>query len=191
MNIDASKLTPYIITLDNSSPAVDLSELKKIGVVGAFVDAGYLYTQTHTRLALNSNWIRNKSMTDQIKAVKAADLKLGLFFYARASTIAQVKEEIDGVDNIIRNNYVDLGVWLVPSLTSDIATNDRLLNAYYSELSKLGVTDRIGLYCNKYFLKQITWKDQCLNWYLWLVDHVNDISVLGGLLDPEFFNVEV
>lgn len=191
MSIDASKLTPYVITLDSNSPSVDLSVLKQHGVVGAFVDAGHLFTSNHTKLDINTDWFRNKNMSEQIKAVKNANLKLGLFFYARATTQTQVKEEINGVDNIIRNNFVDLGVWLVPNLTNSIGTNDMLLNTYYSELSKLGVTDKIGLYCTRSFLKQITWSRHCINWYLWLVDHVSDTSVLDELLDPDFFNVEV
>lgn len=189
MSISVSSLTPYVITLDNNSQFVDLSVIKQHGVVGAFIDAGHLFTPTHIKLNSNTDWVRNPYMTSQIQAVKDADLKLGLFFHARATNIVQVKEEINGVDNIIRNNYVDFGVWLVPELTLDTETNDLLLDTYYTELSKLGVTERIGLYCTRSFLNQITWKHHCVNWYLWLVDHVNDVSVLDELLDPEFFDV--
>ncbi len=191
-NIDVSKLTPYVITLDRNSPKVDIGVMKNHGVVGALIEAGYLFTATHTRLSTNTDWYRNPHLIDQIKAVEEQDLDYGLYFYARARNSSEVNEEIDGISVIIRNHYLKLGVWIVPNLTNNISTNDALLDLYYKKLSEFGISGRIGLYCNRDFLKnKITWSRHYLKWYLWLVDHVDDVSTLDKLLTPEVFDVEI
>ena len=190
IDINVRKLKPYLITLDENSPEVDMKSMKDSGVVGALICAGHLFTANHVRLDVKANWFRNPKMTSQIKLAKEFDLDFGLYFYARAQSKYNVEDEIKGISNIIRNNYASLGVWLVPDLTANKSINDSLLDTYYKELQKLGVTERVGIYCTRSFLSKITWTNHCNRWYLWLVEHVDDMSVLDTVLDPEFFNVE-
>lgn len=177
-------LTPYIITLDRNSPVVDLNVMKQHGVVGALIEIGFLYAPvTHEK----KGTLHNPQLMKQINAVKDAGLDFGLFYYARARSSAEVHSEVSDMSSIIQLNYATLGIWLKP----DSNVSDRLLDVYYDELGKLGVTSRIGLYCEKSYLSKINWNRHYFEWYLWLIDPVQNLSELDGILDPEFFNIEV
>lgn len=183
-SINVQNLTPYIVTLDRNSPSVSYDVLKNSGVVGLMIEIGYLFTPiTH----LKQGTLHNPKLMSQINFAKENSLDYGFIYYGRAQTKDDVKAEVADMSAIIRLNYAKLGIWIKP----DSTVTDALLDVYYDELEKLHVTDRVGLYCERSYLNKIKWSKHYLNWYLWLIEPVKNISELDELLTPEFFDVEL
>lgn len=180
--INEEVLDPYIITLDRNSPAVNLTRLKDIGVVGAMLEAGYLFNSIHSRVRF-----QNPKLEAQVQACIEADIPYAMYFDARARNVAEAKEEMYQLSFPIRIYPPALGVWAHLCLPGSTVTNNRIIDAYAAELTRLGLKGRMGFYVTRNELKQISWDKYYEEWYLWLNDHIDDISQLDQLLTPQFF----
>lgn len=176
---------PYLITLDRNVGNINYSKVKSKGVIGAIVEAGYLYDMFH----VEQSEYRNPNIKKQIEALDSAELPFGLWTITRARSVAEAKKELKELAPLIRTYPPKLGVWLKFNLTKNITINDNIINTYYEEFVNLGLMDQIGLYTSRSDLKQITWKNH-QQWYLWLIDHVNSFVDIDQLLTPQFFKLD-
>ena len=183
--LNPSTVTPYIVTLDRNSEIPNFRELKSIGVSGALIEAGYLYSINH----IKQPSFDNPKLRKQIKSVKESELKLAFFFYGRAHTTLQVKQEVDELNRILRNNSPDFGVWVRPEMNQSLSMNDKLIDEYYNRLSDIGLKGKVGLYATPAQLIRITWEQHYEKWFLWLDKHVNNSDELTSTVDNSFFVV--
>lgn len=125
-------------------------------------------------------------------AADQADVPIGLWMTCRAHSEEDARAEMQELKNCIQVAKVASGVWLHLKLTKSVTTNDRIVRIYREKLHELGLHQKIGFYVTAKELKSITWEYHCDDWYLWLVDHVDDTSIdmIDDLLTPEFFQIE-
>jgi hypothetical protein len=181
-------LKPYVITLTRNSPSVNYDAMKKTGVSGVVVEAGYLYTATDHKVV---STFRNPSAYDQTQSALDATLSTGWLMYGRAKTVVEASAEIYQLSFLIRKYPPMIGVWIDLGITGQSRpANDMILDRYRDELVKLGLSNRIGIRATKETIKKITWSDKQHDWKLWLVDHVAKLDEINQLLDPTFFDME-
>ena len=188
-SIDFSKINPYVVTIDrNTKLDIDYDTLKSnLGIVGVLVEAGYLFSQNHARL----DYFRNPNIVKQIDSLKSHNIQHGFYFIARAKTSSEAYDEIYELSFLVRKYPPMLGVWIILDLPNPKDTNNRLIDVYYKELIRLGLIGKIGFYVTQEILEsQIDWASFKDDWYLWVVNHVDDLSSLDSLLYPEFFDID-
>lgn len=179
--------TPYAITLSRSSPTVNYTALRRIGVSIAVFEAGYLFDSIH----IKQNRYRNPHLSKQIELAQENNIPFGLYAEVRARTISEAKQELKELALVVRRYSPQVGVWLKLFFNNSRTTNNQILNTYYTYLTeKLGLKDQLGLYVTRSQLSRITWDDYYEKFYLWLIDHVSSIDNLDELLTPQFFMTE-
>ena len=182
VQIDYTKLSSYIVTVDRNTVNTNYNALKNIGMVGIMIEAGRLYSSSHTQL----NY-RNPKLDDQARAASKFNVPFALYSEVRAQSIDEAKKELYELSFCIKKYPPLLGVWLKLFLTKAKSINNSILDTYYNELVKLGLKDRIGLYVTESQLNQIDWTKYQNKWYLWLNRHVKSLDEINQLLTPEFF----
>lgn len=187
-SIDYKNLHPYIVTVDrNTDDDIDYLNLKEEeNVVGVMVEAGHYFTSNHQEV---SNF-KSPKLEDQIAAITEAKLPFALYMTARARTEDDVVKEVRDFSYIYRKYSPGFGVWLKLDFTQPKSINDKLIKKYYSLFYKHGLKDRVGFYVDEKQLEKITWEDFQNEWYLWIVKHVDDVTSLDALLDPNFFDMD-
>lgn len=181
-SIDYTQFTPYIATITRSTTATDLSELKNIGVIGVLIESGYLYDASHIETTY-----KNPKLTEQVQMATDADLYFGFYHVIKARSVEEAKKELSALQTCIQRYNPTMGVWLKPPSNNSKTKNDEIIEVYYNHLVKLGLENKIGFYATKDELETFDWEGICDKWYLWLNDHVSDISEIDTLLEPEFF----
>ena len=78
-------------------------------------------------------------------------------------------------------------MWLHLQFTKSVTVNNSIIDAYYTELVRLGLKNKIGFYVTSQELEKITWKNYCDDWLLWLNRHVSSVSDINQLLTPQLF----
>ncbi len=187
VQIDYTKINPYIVVLDKDTPEnIDLEEYKQNGVVGAIVEAGYLYDINHHKM----NQFQQVNLVNQLNMLIGANFNFGYYFTARAANISEARSEIYELSFVIRRNSPALGVWIkLELLSTEISVNDTIVQCYQDQLIRLGLIGKIGFYTTKESLAKISWNKFQDNWYLWIIEHVDSTSELQQLLDPTFFDI--
>lgn len=187
-SIDYKLINPYIVTVDRTTDDnVDYVNLKdEHGVVGVMVEAGHYFTSNHQEV---SNF-KSPKLENQIAAITEAKLPFALYMTARARTEDDVVKEVRDFSYIYRKYSPGFGVWLKLDFTQPKSVNDKLIKKYYSLFYKHGLKDRVGFYVDEKQLEKITWEDFQNEWYLWIVKHVDDVTSLDALLDPNFFDMD-
>lgn len=188
VQIDYTKINPYVITLDrNSSSNLDYKKLKEKGVIGAIIEGGYLYYPNST---IQVARFKSPRLDVQKKSIEDQNIDWGIFFTTRAKTVAQAQSEMYEMTLILRHYTGKLGVWLKLELPSgQVAINNQIIQYFQRELIRLGFMSKIGFYTDKKSLENITWDNFKNLWLLWVVDHVEDVSSLQKLLVPHFFDM--
>lgn len=182
-SINYDYLDPYIITINRNTKNVNYSRLKELGVVGVILEAGYLYDVVHQEVTFT-----NPNLREQIEAAYEAELPIGLYWDAKARSIEEANREMYYLSFSIRIYPPTLGVWAHLQLTKSKSINNSIIDAYYKYLVRLGLLGRVGFYATPSELHQIDWKSKfCDTWYLWMVDHVDNITTIDQLLVPQFF----
>lgn len=186
-SIDYTKINPYIITVDRNSDDVDYEKLKETcNIIGVMVEAGYLFTPTHSEVSV----FKSPKLEEQIAAITKANLPFGLYMTARARTDDDARKEVRDFSYIYRKYSPGFGIWLELDLGLNVETNNKLIETYYSLFYKHGFKDRMGFYVTEKQLEQIDWEKYQNDWYLWIVKHVEDVNSLDALLDPMFFDMD-
>lgn len=183
--IENLDINPYIAYIDRSLTNIKWRELKDLGVIGVFFEAGYLYNAAHREVTY-----RNPNVEEQVNQAQAKGYDYGLISISRAKTLDEARNELYHIKLCLRKFYPELGFWVRPKFTESTSTNNAILDLYETTLDKLGMKDKIGFYCTKSELKKFTWKKYEDRWYLWIIDHVSDIRNLEELETPSFFDIE-
>ena len=180
--INYDYLDPYIITIGRNTGKLDYKGLKEYGVVGELIEAGKLYDDVHQEV-----YFRNPKLEQQCEEASNEDLPFGLYMDARARSVQEAEKELYQLSFCIREYPPALGMWFHLQLIMSVETNNKIIDRYYKEMVRLGLKDHIGFYVTRDELKQITWEDYYEDWYLWLVDYVQNIDELDQLMTPQFF----
>lgn len=176
---------PYIILYDrNNNPPYD--KLSNIHVSGAIIEAGFRYDSFHNRTAK----FDNPNLESQIQSLEKYNLPYGLYTVCRARSINESAEEMKYFQYPVYRHPPKLGVWLMLQLGNDYTTNNSIIDSYYTSLSKLGLLGKMGIICDRAYLKQFDWENFQDKFYLYLIDHVSSLSELSDVLTPELFNVD-
>lgn len=181
--IDPENFNPYMITINRSTGNVNYSALQKIGVVGALVEAGYLYDSAHRE----QRQYRNPKLHDQMAALQKAKMPAALYAISRAHTTQEAKKEVYELSFWIRRYTPLLGVWLSLSLTKSKSVNNKIVDVYYEEFVRLGLKGQIGFYVTRSQLAQIDWEKYSEEWFLWLISPASSATIADDLLTPQFF----
>lgn len=188
IQIDYTKLNPYLITLDrNSSDLIEYDKLKDSGVVGAIIEGGCLYTVIHTKYLI----FKQPKFDEQRKQIEKNNLEYGYFFTIRSQTLAEAKSELHEIILLTRHYPCKLGIWLkLEFSSSQVDINNQIIDYFQKQLIKQGYKAKIGFYIQKEILKTFTWNNYKDEWLLWIIDHIEDTSEIKRLLDPEFFDID-
>lgn len=183
--IESLDINPYIAYIDRSLTNIKWQQMKDLGVIGVFFEAGYLYNASHKQVTY-----RNPNLEAQVAQAQKQKYDYGLISTSRAKTLDEARDELYYIKLCLRKFYPELGFWVRPKFTQSVSTNNTILDLYEKTLEGLGMKDKIGFYCTKSELKKFTWKNYQDRWYLWIIDHVSEIANLDELETPAFFNIE-
>lgn len=184
-SIDHTLLKPYVLTVDRNSAEVNYTSAKSKGVSGVVVEAGKLYDTLHRKIKP----FRNPKVEHQVKKISEADLPFGFYFNGSARNATEAKAEIYELSFIVRRWPPKLGVWITHDFNQAQINNTIVLDAYYERLVALGLIGAIGLYVTSDQLSRIDWKTHQNRWFLWIKKHVDGLSEVDSLLQPEFFDI--
>lgn len=177
------EFTPYAITVDRYAPTLNYKSLRNIGVTAAVFEAGYLYDSIHIR----QSRYKNPQLDSQIQHAIDNNVAYGLYADVRAKNVDEAKEELRELALVVRRHSPQIGLWLRLLFNNPVATNNKILDKYYSTLLNMGFKDQLGLYVTRSQLNKITWDNYYENWYLWLIDPISNLSAMDELLTPAFF----
>lgn len=184
INWDSMKY--YVITQDRNSPDIDFKKMSENNVGGVIIEAGYLFNAAHVK-----QYYRNPKIDTQCKAASAANMPFGLYAISKARSETEAREELYELSFCIRKYPPMIGMWIEFNLAKSKSQNDKIVEYYKKELTRLGLKDSIGIMANTTELKNISWSDKHYkDWSLWLVDHVDSVSTIEALLTPDLFVVE-
>lgn len=185
-SIPGMEIVPYMATLDrNTRDDINYDKLKSIGVVGVCIEAGYLYDMSHRQVD-NYN---SPKFRKQVDSATKAKMPFALYATTRAKSVDEAKLEAYYLSFCIRTAPPELGFWLKLKLSNSLVVNNSILNTYASELERMGLKDKIGLYVSKSELSQISWEQQSNKWWLWIDSHLPSVSAMGELLTPHTFAI--
>lgn len=180
--LDYKNIKPYIAVFSRKSPDIDMNRLKIVGVIGVMIESGSLYDSIHIEREY-----RNPKLEKQVNKVIKSELPFAFYHEVRAKSLSEAKKELYELQLCIQKYQPVLGVWLRLLFNNTKDMNNKIVDKYKSYLINLGLKNKIGFYVTKDELKKIDWKDRCNDWYLWLINHVSNISEIECLLEPEFF----
>lgn len=180
--IDYTQISPYIITLSRKSKNIDMKRLKSIGVIGVMIESGSLYDSIHMMQDY-----RNPELESQVQSAVKADLPFAFYHEVRSRNLEEANKELLELKLCIQKYNPTLGVWLKLLFNNSTKTNNDIVDLYQKYLTNLGLKNKIGFYVTYAQLKRIDWESRCDDWYLWIDDHVSDLSEFQRVLGPEFF----
>lgn len=183
--INEENIKPYIATIDVNTSDVNYSALMKMGVVGVMLNAGSLFNSIYLR---NERY-RNSRLKKEIPNIEKVGLAYGLYATVRARNKSEAQEECNELYYTISKYPPELGLWLELDLSKSKSMNDIILDTYYANIDEWGLSNRCGLYCNRKQLEKVSWDKHQEHYYLWLKDHLDDLSPLNQLLTPELFKL--
>lgn len=186
LNLNPTNFHPYIVTFDRNAN-VDYKVLSDIRVVGAIIEAGFRYNPDGSR----TTKFDNPNIETQIQNLDKYNIPYGMYTVCRAKDIGEAKTEIEYFQYQTYRHPPKLGVWLMlNNLTSNTVLNNSLLKQYNESLVDLGFKGKMGIMCTRNDLKKIAWDTWQNEFYLYLVEHLTDLSVLDNLLDPQLFDID-
>lgn len=183
--IDTSKIDEFVLTLNRNSPTdLNYTQLKKIGVIGAVIEGGYLYDSNH-----NEQAYRNPNLGAQVKNLAEYGLNFGLYFDVKSTSVDEANKELYHLSLCVRKYSPLMGVWLRLKFNNTKTLNHQILDRYYFQLVRLGLKDKVGLYVTKSELNKITWTKYQNTFYLWVNSHLSSVDNINELETPEFFKL--
>lgn len=182
---DVSKINAYVVSVDRNTDSIDSNKLQSLKVIGLFAEAGYLYDVSHMMMPTYVN----PKLNAQIEAAKSAEIPYGLVPIVRARNVQEATEELRWLRIYIQKYVPPLGVWLKLDLVGSVAMNDMIIEKYQDILWRSGLKGKIGFYVTRDQLSKVSWDKWQETFYLWLVDHISDMSEMEQLLTPEFFDL--
>jgi hypothetical protein len=158
--------------------------LRDAGVTFLCVEAGKLYDSAH----IEYDRFRNPNLDTIIKAAKQKNMPYGLYAEISGRTMEEADKEIYEIRLSVQKYTPEIGLWLTPHFTGTKEANDKLLQRYYDAFIKLGLEGKLGLYCSRSEISNITWSGKwCEKLLFWMDEHISDLSEIDRLLTPDFF----
>lgn len=184
--VSLGAIKPYVAKIDSGLLNVDYQSLKKLGVVGAMFDAGYLFDKLHNKVKYSL-----KSLGDQIKESSKAYLPFGLIFTTRATSIQEAANEARQLRSAIFKYSPKLGIWLhLDFRVVDTTLASDIIERFYSSFVDWGLKSRCGIYATKEKAQLIGWPNQCSYMPLWLEGEMAPSVVPSDeILTPSFFKL--
>lgn len=183
---DNDTFTPYIVTVSRStSDSFSYADLKQNQVSGVILEAGYMFDEIH----IKQQHFENPRLRYQMTNVQNCGLPHGFYMIGRARTVAEAKDEMYWFSFPIRRYPPSLGVWIQLDLSGTKSENNKIIDEYYKCLYRLGFRNKMGFIADRGHLKKIDWDKYQDFWYLWLIQHVKDLSELENAETPEFFDL--
>ncbi len=160
---------------------IDWNTVKNEGVEFAIIRVGY-------RGYVYSRLVEDKKVRQNIQNAKAAGVKIGLYFYSKAITTDEAKEEADFVKSVIGDTTLDLPIFLDVEYDGDA---DRLLNANLSSDAQTNIINTFISTCNGYgysasvyasasvLAKKMNASSISSNGYIWVAHWTNNTNYSG------------
>lgn len=178
---------PYVATLSSITKSKITKDWKdKANISAVMLEAGNLFDVGHNML----KHFENPLLKDQVKQAKDAGLEWGIYFNSRARTVEEADEELFWLSIVISRFPPFAGVWIHPTIQNDKVKTNQVIAKYHKELVRLGFNSRMGFKLNRSELSKLDWEKHHKDWFLWLEDHLTDISEFTDLkfnLVPQFF----
>jgi len=183
--VETQRFTPYVVTVSESAKQVNIEALRANKVSAVFLHAGHLFDAGHK----NRHTYEAPNLAAQMADVNKYDFPRGLIAKMEARNIQEAKEECKWLHLVIEKYPADLGIWLDCKFTNNKQVNGYILDVYLDEFKKWGVDNKCGLYIGRHELTQIDWDTYQVYFYLWLVDHSQNIPSVNEVIDPTFFDI--
>lgn len=178
-------IKPYVVTPDYEDTTIDYARMKDVGVVATFIQVGSLFDTMHNHFSE----FKYPKLEMQVQRAVDYDMPYGFVADMSAWSVDEARLECSKLKIYIEKYAPPLGLWLRLNFAKPKGINDVILEQYIKELSKLGLTNKLGIYVTREQLSKITWDNFKDRIYLWLIDHVSNIDQATGFLTPEFFDV--
>ena len=155
-------------------------------VFAALIEGGMYFAGNNSTFAT----FENPMLKSQITAVTELQLPYGLYTVCRARNVEEARREMYQFSFPVRKYVPKMGVWLQLDLRNSKFINNILIDYYKKELITLGYKYKMGIICTRDMLKNIDWDTYQEDFLLWLVDHIDNVSEIDKLLDPQFFDTD-
>lgn len=186
LNLDPTNFHPYIARF-NRDAEPNYKALSDLRVVGAIIEAGYRYDRNGNR----TEKFDNPNIKKQISGLDQYDIPYGMYTICRAKSPSEARTEMEYFQYQLYRHPPKLGAWVdITNLTNRKELNDAILTQYNLYLSDYGFRGKMGIISTRGILKTISWDKWQDEFYLYLVDHLTDLSVMNNLLDPSLFDVD-
>lgn len=172
VSIDYNNMSPYFIGIPENVTKFDVKMFKESQVSGVMLRAGYLYNSAHIK---RDKYI-SQYLDKQVKCAEDGDIPYALCAEVRAHSVAEAQDECDKLYYVAAAYVPRMSLWLHLDMKQSKSVNERILDYYYETLSGWGFKNTMGLYVTQSELDQITWDKYKDKFYLWKVDHTQDIS---------------
>lgn len=205
---DRDETYPFVVSVDQNTSKVDHDKLRKLDVVGEFIDAGQLFSGPGKR----KDRFEQPRFDEQVAQADDSKMPYGLYATTYARSVQEAQAELDELQILVKRHPPKLGFWLKLALEAPKAKyakdddksnpeeikrskadpirkrNDEIIKLYEDNLVEWGFKDQIGFYCSKEQLDSITWHDHMESWYWWMVRHVDDVSNFStDVPTPKYF----
>ena len=186
LNLNPTNFNPYVVMFDRNA-TVNYKALSDLRVTGAIIEAGYRFDINGTR----TKKFDNPNIETQIENLEKYKIPYGLYTICRAKSTSDAKTEIQYFQYQLYRHPPRWGAWLaIDNLPGTKLVKDSILKQYNESLSELGLNGRMGLICTRKTLESISWDKWQDVFYLYLIEHMTDLSALDNLLDPQLFDID-
>ena len=186
ISLNPTDFHPYIVTFARDAK-VNYKALSDLRVVGAIIEAGYRFDSSGKR----TKQFDNPNIETQIESLDKFEIPYGMYTICRAKTTEDAKTEMQYFRYQLYRHPPKWGAWLqLTNLNSLKAVNDKVLEQYNKSLTEFGFSSRMGIMCTRKDLEKISWDKWQDQFYLYLIDHLQDLTSLDNLLDPQLFDID-
>ena len=186
LDLNPTEFKPYVAKFDRNAD-VNYKQLTNLGVVCAIIEAGYRFDSHGKR----TEKFDNPNIEKQIENLEKRDIIYGMYTICRAKTVVDAKTEMQYFQYQLYRHPPQFGAWIdISNFGNSKKLNDSLLTQYNQSLKDLGFSGKMGIICSRNTLNNISWDTWQDEYFLYLIEHVKDVSVLDNLLDPELFDID-
>lgn len=171
--INVEALSPYVIGVPSSAKTFDGDMFKDSQVCGVMLSAGYLYaSKTHSK---RQHYVAT-NLKAQSECADSYGLPYALCAEVRAHTVAEAKLECEQLYYVVSAYPPRMSLWLHLDMNQSTEVNERIVDYYYEECGSWGFQTRLGIYVTDDELQQITWDNYYEKFFLWKVDHDQEVD---------------
>lgn len=182
--VDASKIHPYIATLDQFLPYIDCDKLRAHDVVGVMLYGGAYYNSLH----MKRPHYRADNLKAQVACLDKYNMPYAMYVDVRSRSSEEAELECKQLWYVVSKYPPKLGIWLRLETGVSKGINNSIIETYYKYIERWGMKEQCGFYISKSTMKYFSWDRFYDRFSLWLVSPVRSMEgVEDALLTPEFF----